>query len=722
MAIGLRAQADYATPYTFTTLSGKAGVEGNINGTGTSALFAQPEGVALDGSGNLYVADSLNHEIRKISSAGVVTTFVDGAAIAAAANFSLGQGATFLPFGLAVDSAGNVYVSDPGYLAIWKISSAGAVTPVAGGGAGPGTVDGVGSQAGFRVPQGIGADTSGHLYVADGFTIRKITLDGGSVSTMAGNPKLNGIADGTGAAARFGGVIGIAVDGEGNIFATDDGDFTIRKITSAGVVTTIAGSPGTFGYADGTGLSALFYAPEGIAVDGNDNLYVTVADNTIRKITSAGVVTTLAGKDGMTGSADGLGAGALFNGSVGIAVYSAGDLFVADSFNNTIRERYAAANAAPTIAVQPAPQSVALGASATFTVQASGVPTPNYQWQFDGTNIRGATNPSLTVTNVQATSLGGYAVMVSNSVGSVTSNSCALSSPGVLPVAAVLQPRLVNISSRAFVGTGSSVEIAGFVVVGPPGSTDQVLIRGIGPSLAQYGVNGVLIDPVLTLFDSSGAQIALNDLGWVANANFAQLVSAETATGAFPLDYRSADNALLVSLAPGSYTAEVSATSPATGADHAPGVALAEIYEVSSSGAQLMNISTRAYVGTGSNVEIAGIVVTGGHSMDVLIRAVGPALTQFGVAGALAKPSLSVTDSSGKTVATNTGWSNGPNPSAVVTATAQAGAFALTSGSADCAVVLTLEPGSYTAVVSGVGGTTGVALVEAYQLPAVLAQ
>jgi sugar lactone lactonase YvrE len=716
-ALGLRAQGDYATPYTFTTLSGKVGVEGNANGTGTSALFAQPEGVAVDGSGNLYVADSLNHEVRKISSAGVVTTLVDGAAIAAAANFiPIGQ-ATFLPFGLAVDSAGNVYVSDSGYRAIWMITSAGAVTPVAGGGASvPGTVDGTGSLAGFREPMGIGVDTSGNLYVADGFTIRKVVLNGGTVTTMAGNPKLYGIADGTGAAARFGGVTGVAVDGSGNIFATDDGNFTIRKITSAGVVTTIAGSPENFGYADGTGSSALFYAPEGIAVDGSDNLYVTVADNTIRKITSAGVVTTLAGKDGVTGSADGTGAGALFNGSVGIAVDSSGDLFVADSTTNTIRERYAAADAAPTITVQPAPQSVALGASVTFTVQASGVPTPSYQWQFNGANVGGATNPSLTVANVQATSLGGYAVVVSNSVGSVTSNSSALSSPGVSPVAAVPQPRLVNISSRAYVGTGASVEIAGFVVAGPPGSTDQVLIRGIGPTLAQFGVGGELISPVLTLFDSSGVQIGVDDLSWGANTNFAQIVSAETTTGAFPLNYMSADSALLVSLAPGNYTAEVSATSPATGADNKPGVALAEIYEVSSSGAQIVNISTRAYVGTGSNVEIAGIVVTGGSPAYVLVRAVGPALAQFGVSGVLAAPSLSVADSSGNTVATNTGWSTASNAASVASATATVGAFALPSGSADCALLLTLQPGSYTAVVSGVGGTTGVALVEVYQI------
>ena len=715
-ALGLPAQGNYATPYTFTTLSGKAFDEGNMNGTGTSALFAQPVGLAVDGNGNLYVADSLNQEVRKITSAGIVTTFVDASAIKAALDFTPSNPFMgFDPYGLAVDGAGNVYVSDVGYGAIWMVSSTGVVTPVAGGASAQGVVDGVGNLAGFGNPTGIGVDTSGNVYVADGYTLRRIAV-GGRVSTLAGDPKLYGYSDGTGGIARFGGLRGLAVDSSGNIFATDDGGFTIRKITSAGVVTTIAGSPDNPGYADGTGSAALFDAPEGIAVDGNDNLYVTVADNTIRKVTSAGVVTTLAGKDGVSGPADGTGAGALFNGPIGIAVDSAGNLFVADSTDDPIRERYAAANAAPTITLQPTPLSVALGASATFTVQASGVPAPNYQWQVNGANISGATNTSLTVANVQATSLGSYAVVVSNSVASVTSNSCALSSPGVSPVAAVLQPRLANISSRAYVGAGASMEIAGFVVAGPPGSTDQVLIRGIGPSLAQFGVSGVLNYPVLTLFDSSGAQIAVDDLSWSSNSNFAQIVSAEATTGAFPLPYMSGDAALLVSLAPGSYTAEVSASSLITESDNTPGVGLAEVYEVSSAGAQIVNISTRAYVGTGSNVEIAGIVVTGGSPAYVLVRAVGPTLAQFGVSGALAKPSLSVTDSSGNTIATNTGWSTASNAASVASATAAVGAFALPSGSADCALLLTLQPGSYTAVVSGVAGTTGVALVEAYQI------
>ena len=707
-------QADYATPYTFTTLAGRAGIEGNANGTGTSALFAQPLGLAVDGNGNLYVADSANQEIRKITAAGVVTTLADAKAVTAALNFTPGPAAIFSPYGLAVDGAGNVYVSDLGYCAIWMISSAGVVTPVAGGG-GVNVVDGLGNQAVFGFPRGVAVDASGNLYVADGYTIRKVVLSSGRVTTLAGDPKLYGNADGTGETARFGGLVGLAVDGSGNIYAADSGGFTIRKVTSAGVVTTLAGTPGITGTADGTGASALFYAPEGIAVDGNGNLFVTVSNNTIRKITSTGVVTTLAGKDEVAGPADGTGSQALFYGPVGIAVDTSGDLYVSDYYDFTIRERYAAENASPTITVQPTPVSPAIGESATFSVQASGVPTPGYQWQFNGSNIAGATNATLTIANVQATNLGTYSVVVSNSAGSIASSPCTLSSPGVSPVPLVTPARLANISSRAIAGTGASAAIAGFVVSGPPGSTDLVLIRGIGPSLAQFGLSGVLAYPTLTLFDSSGAQIASNDC-WSVNSNFASIILAETSTGAFALNYVTTDAALLVSLAPGSYTASVSATTDFSGVIDTPGVALAEVYEVTSAGAQVVNISTRASVGAGSNVVIAGIVVTGSQPAKVLIRAVGPALGQFGVTGELALPSLSIIDASGNTVASNTGWSSGADAAAVATATASVGAFALPTGSADCAVLLTLQPGAYTAVVSGVGGTSGIALVEAYQV------
>jgi hypothetical protein len=290
--------------------------------------------------------------------------------------------------------------------------------------------------------------------------------------------------------------------------------------------------------------------------------------------------------------------------------------------------------------------------------------------------------------------------VVTNSGGSVTSAAAVVSAA----------TRLVNISSRAFVGSGTEVEIAGFVVSGPPGSTEQVLVRGVGPALLQFGVSNVLTSPVLTLVDSAGNVVATNT-GWSTSADATQIASAAAAAGAFSLPSGSADSALLVSLAPGSYTAEVSGLNGATG------VALAEVYEMSAGSPELTNISARAYVGTGASVEIAGIVISGSQPAKVLVRAVGPTLSQFGVAGVLAEPSLSLVNSSGVTVGSNTGWLNNPVAATMVSEAAAVGAFALPTADADSALLVTLPPGTYTAVVSGVGGTTGVALVEVYQAP-----
>jgi hypothetical protein len=199
--------------------------------------------------------------------------------------------------------------------------------------------------------------------------------------------------------------------------------------------------------------------------------------------------------------------------------------------------------------------------------------------------------------------------------------------------------------------------------------------------------------------------------GWSSAPNASEIAAVTAATGAFALPSGSADSAILVNLAPGAYTAEID------GANGATGVALAEIYEVSSEGAELINISTRASVGTGSDVEIGGFVISGSQPETVLIRAVGPTLSEFGVAGALEEPSLSVMDSLGNTVAANTGWSNNSDASTIASESETAGAFALPAGSADCALLLTLSPGAYTAVVSGANGAIGVALVEVYEVP-----
>jgi hypothetical protein len=194
-----------------------------------------------------------------------------------------------------------------------------------------------------------------------------------------------------------------------------------------------------------------------------------------------------------------------------------------------------------------------------------------------------------------------------------------------------------------------------------------------------------------------------SNTGWSTSADATQLASAAAAAGAFSLPSSSADSALLVSLTPGSYTAEVSRLNGATG------VALAEVYEMNVGNPELTNISARAYVGTSASVEIAGIVISGSQPAKVLVRAVCPTLSQFGVAGVLAEPSLILANSSGVTVASNTGWLNNLVAATIVSEAAAVGAFALPTADTDSALLVTLPPGTYTAVVSGVGGTTGVA-------------
>ena len=329
---------------TVTTLAGLAGSSGSADGTGSAARFSYPYGVAVDSAGNVYVADTSNYTIRKVTPAGVVTTLAGRVGSYGSAN-GMGSAALFGsyiggPAGVAVDSAGNVYVADTWNCTIRKVTPAGAVTTLAGMARMPGAVDGPGSVAHFNYPYGVGVDSAGNVFVADtsSHTIRKVT-PAGVVTTVAGLAGKFGSADGTASAARFNCPSGVAVDSAGNLYVADYWNHTIREVTPAGVVTTLAGLAGSFGSADGTGSAARFRYPYGVAVDSAGNAFVADSGNeTIRQVTPAGVVTTLAGLAGSYGSADGIGSAARFWVPSGVAVDSTGNVYVADTDNHAIRE------------------------------------------------------------------------------------------------------------------------------------------------------------------------------------------------------------------------------------------------------------------------------------------------------------------------------------------------------------------------------------------------
>ncbi|MHB1082391.1 MAG: NHL domain-containing protein [Prosthecobacter sp.] len=309
------------------------------DGTGSGAKFNIPKGVTVDRNGNLYVSDSFNQTIRKITSAGVVTTLA-GMTKASGSADGTGENARFeYPGQIAVDANGNLYVTDLNST-IRKISSAGVVTTLAGKKGVTGSSDGVGNAARFFKPEGVAVDRLGNVYVGDTYnhTIRKISTTG-AVTTIAGKAGVRGSENGPGTNATFNSPKGLAVDANGNIYVADYSNQIIRKITSLGVVTTLAGTPGNIVSKDGTGAGAVFEYPAGVAVDAGGNVFVADSTgNVIRKMTPAGAVTTLAGSRGASGSADGKGVNAKFSHPTGVAVDANGNVYVADSVNNTIRK------------------------------------------------------------------------------------------------------------------------------------------------------------------------------------------------------------------------------------------------------------------------------------------------------------------------------------------------------------------------------------------------
>lgn len=641
-----RAQTTY-TPYAITTLAGSAGNYGYVDDTGPAARFSYVYGVAVDSSGNVYVADSATNQaspsfgvVRKITPAGVTTTLA-GQSGTGGTSDGTGTAATFGNIGgIAIDKSGNLFVTDRTNGSVRKIVIATrAVTTVVATGT-------------FKNPVGIAVDSSGNLYVADtgNFVIRKIS--GGTVSTLAGTVGTQGFADGAGTSATFGLPNGIAVDSSGNVYVVDTIYNKIRKITAGGTVSTYAGQPGSQAPVDGSLSAARFYVPFGIAIDAAGNIFVTDTENShglIREISASGNVTTLAGNTVLSGSTDGTGSNARFYNPYGIAVGSSGTLTIADTGNYTVRQGTALTTATPpSIQTQPQGLSVNTGASVTFTVVATGTAPLNYQWTFGGGVITGATASSYTLTNAQTTNSGDYKVTVTNSAGFVTSNAATLTVAAGPAISAQPQSQTVNAGAT---------------------TTLSVTATGVGLTY-QWMFNGTAI----------------------AGATSSTLsISNTSATAA------------------GSYTVVI------TDSSNNSLTSSAAILGVQTN-ARLVNLSVLTAI---QDLLTVGFVVGGpggSNTEPLLIRAVGPTLgSTFGYPGVMPDPTLKlIHQGDGVTVASNAGWGNpASNAATIRTADAATGAFALVDPSLDSAIVASVV-GAHSVQISGSSMDSGSVIAEIY--------
>jgi hypothetical protein len=486
----------------------------------------------------------------------------------------------------------------------------------------------------------------------------------------------------------------------------------IRKVSATGVVTTLGGTAGLRGATNGRGSFALFDEPHGIAVDAAGNLYV--ADYERHTVRWGALDTpTLASSPVATGSvgqrfsyaarfsrtlvgpysASSLPTGLTINpvtGSVSGVPTVAGTFAVTLNATNGAGTRGSAlaltiSAAPPILTAQPADFIVDIGGPATFSVRAGGTPPLTFQWRRNGIPITGATQASLVLGTTTAADAGNYSVTVSNGLGQVTSAAGVLT---VNPLSA-----LANLSVRTTLAAGQTL-IVGAVV---NGGGKEILVRAAGPALDAFGLAGQA-DPRIDIFSTGTLPIVGND-NWPDG-----LSAVFTSLGAFPFAAGSRDAALLEELS-GAFTAQ--ARGPG------PGTVLVEAYDASGGvSPRLINLSARNQVGTGGDILIAGFAVSGSGTKQLLIRAIGPALTAFGVTGAITDPRLQVFNSAGAVIAANDNW----EPGLAATFT-QVGAFPLTAGSRDAALLLTLNAGaSYTVQVDGIGGGTGEALIEIYEV------
>jgi hypothetical protein len=366
----------------------------------------------------------------------------------------------------------------------------------------------------------------------------------------------------------------------------------------------------------------------------------------------------------------------------------------------------------PEVVSGPASAQVETGSEIRLAVPIVAPLGAQYACFLDGRDITpfvsfGDGHRELFIKSAQPWHSGQLTVTVSNSGGTVTAPVADVQVSGPPGLSSA---HLLNVSTRSRTGLGDETVIAGFVLEGS--GSKQLLIRGVASGLESFVPGRAGRDARLTVFRGDEPLASNND--WIRLSGVAAVVDAQERAGAFALDPRSDDAALLFDAPPGAYTVHL-ATDPSQ-----PGIGLVEVYDLDPGFApcRLVNLSSRVYVGNGDLVAIPGFVVAGNSPRTYLIRAVGPGLTSHGVSGVVSDPRLQVHDINLGSFLQNDDWWDQIDPAAVAAATSSAGAFELDAGSKDAAVLATLAPGAYTVVVSGAGATTGVALVEVYEVPA----
>jgi len=720
-----------AENYAITTLVGTGNTSGAADGTPGS--FRNPYGIAIDSAKNLYVSDTLNNTIRKITPARVVSTLAGTAGLFGSAD-GAGAAARFnFPLGLAVDASGNVFVADAKNSVIRRITPAGAVTTYAGAPSQFGSADGPATSARFFLPYGVAIDGDGNLYVADSgnHTIRKITA-AGVVSTLAGSAMQSGFVDGTGSAARFNSPWGISVDRSGVLFVSDNQNNVIRRVTAAGVVSTLAGNAtGSSGAQDGAGGAARFDQPRGLTVDGAGNIFVTdYGNSTLRQITAAGVVSTIAGAAKIIGDADSVGSNARFYDPTDV-VADGSALYVVDSSNNLIRKAVPASQAAlPVISLQPASQEVSEGQSVTFRVTAVGATA--YRWLRNSATIDGATASSFTIAAAQAADVGVYSVRVIGAGGSVDSEPASLLTMPSDYGAIRLTQRPLSVNAAVGEAVTFSVAASGASLAYQwsragadlPGATraSYSLNSVQGSDSGTYtvritsGTSSVSASAKLQVFTSGPPSLTIVTQPTGAALAVGQpLRLSVTATGSVELSYQWLRNDVALSGATAAVysVAAVQASDAGTYRVRVSGGGLSELSSaatvtvsspVSGPSARLTNLSVRTAMAANQTL-IVGMVVAGGGPRDILVRAVGPALAAFGLGNAMADPRLDLYNGATR-IFTNDNWTANlaPTFSAV-------GAFGLSEGSRDAAF---LQPIDGARSIWAQGSGPGVVLVEAY--------